>query len=75
MAVQITCTDTTVIDVHRHCLVDPFTGGLPAPAQTIPLFVAGLHETDAYSAINVKGITSILYPELMDIDCQIQEQD
>lgn len=75
MAVQITYTDTTVIDVHRHCLVDPFTGGLPAPAQTIPLFVAGLHETDVYSAINVKGITSILYPELMDIDCQIQEQD
>jgi len=52
---------TPIIDVHRHCLANPFSTKI-GPLMRAILRVAGsIRETPSYSTITVKGITSILY--------------
>ena len=75
MDIQTTNTDTPIIDVHRHCVASPFSTKMGRVARTVLRLRAGLHERGVCATVTVKGITSILYPELMDIDRQIQEQD
>ena len=66
---------TPIIDVHRHCVSNPFPGKLGAVIRGVMRVAAGLRERRGPSSITVKGITSILYPELTDIDPQIRQQD
>jgi hypothetical protein len=70
----MTSAHVPIIDVHRHCVADPFLS-MGRLARTVLRLWAGLREADVYSAITVSGITSILYPELSDIDRQIREQE
>ena len=63
-----------VIDIHRHCMPETSSvgGGL---TRSIAEMRMSLKETGRYSSATMKGITSIIYPEMRKIDLQIKGQD
>lgn len=60
-----------IIDVHRHCLAKPPEGLM----RTILEKRIHWREIEQYAVTTFKGISSIVYPELMDIDAQVRGQD
>jgi len=52
-----------IVDVHRHCLGAALGAQLPYDS------------TGKYHVGTIKGVTSVFYDELMDIDGQIKGQD
>lgn len=67
--------DTPIIDVHRHCLPNSLFPQIGRFGQAVLQLAAGRRDTSTYSTVTVKGITSILYPELKDLETQIRTQD
>jgi hypothetical protein len=65
---------TPVIDVHRHCM---WKAGNSVEEIMEKLFKLKTHWQNMPSGatLTVVGITSIVYPELSDIDIQVQKQD
>jgi hypothetical protein len=71
---EVSAATVPIIDIHRTAWPTP----LPAPARsprTVLRLRTGLRQADAHPAMTVNGITSVLYPELTDLDRQIREQD
>ncbi len=60
-----------IIDVHRHCLARPPEG----LTRTILEKRTRWREIGQYAVTTFKGISSIVYPELMDIEAQVKCQD
>ena len=60
-----------IIDVHRHCLAKPPEGLM----WTILEKRIHWREIEHYAVTTFKGISSIVYRELMDIDAQVRGQD
>jgi len=63
-----------IIDIHRHCMPQASSMGR-GWMRSIAGMRTGLKETGSYSSTTVKGITSVIYPELQRIDLQIKGQD
>ena len=65
---------SSIIDIHRHCMPETSSmgGGL---TRSIAEMRMSLKETGRYSSATMKGITSIIYPEMRKIDSQIKAQD
>lgn len=63
-----------VIDVHRHCLTRP-SSATEGITRWILEKRINWKETEHYAVTTFDGITSIVYPELMDIDTQIKSLD
>ena len=63
-----------VIDIHRHCM---WKAGNSEEEIIEKLFKLKTHwqNLPTGATLTVDGITSIVYPELSDIDIQIQKQD
>lgn len=66
--------DIRIIDVHRHCLPKP-SAAIKRAARVILEKRIGWKETPDYAITKCKGISSIVYPELMDIQAQIRGQE
>ncbi len=65
---------TPIIDVHRHCMWKP---GSSEDKVMEKFFKMKTHwqNLPTGDTLTVDGITSIVYPELSDIDVQVQKQD
>jgi len=63
-----------IIDVHRHCLPRP-SSAVSGGARLLLESRTGWKETSEYAITKFKGISSIVYPDLMDIDAQVRGQD
>lgn len=63
-----------VIDVHRHCLARPSSASEGFTRWILEKRI-NWQETEHYAVTTFDGITSIVYPELMDIDAQIKSLD
>ncbi|HYA90181.1 MAG TPA: amidohydrolase family protein [Thermodesulfobacteriota bacterium] len=63
-----------IIDVHRHCLPKPSTTA-KGVARVILEKRIGWRETPDYAVSTCRGVSSIIYPELTDIDAQVRGQD
>ena len=63
-----------IIDIHRHCLPGP-SFAFRGMARLILQKRIGWKETNDYTVTKFKGISSIVYPDLMDIDAQVRGQD
>jgi len=63
-----------VIDVHRHCIPETSTL-VEGVTRSIAEMLMGLRETDGYSSATVDGITSVIYPEMNQMDLQMKGQD
>jgi aminocarboxymuconate-semialdehyde decarboxylase len=61
---------TKIIDIHRHCMEKP-EGIMGMMSEML------IHreENEQYAVATVDGISSIMYPELMDINIQIRGQN
>jgi len=64
-------TKMEIIDVHRHCLTKPLEGLM----RTILEKRIHWREVGQHVVTTFKGISSIIYPELMDIEAQMRCQD
>jgi predicted TIM-barrel fold metal-dependent hydrolase len=63
-----------IIDVHRHCLPKP-SSATEGAMRTILKKRIHWREIEHYAVTTFKGISSIVYPDLMDIDAQVRGQD
>jgi aminocarboxymuconate-semialdehyde decarboxylase len=63
-----------VIDIHRHCMVES-SSTIERMIRAILEMRLGIDEEDPYPSATLNGVTSILYPEALNIDLQIRGQD
>ena len=63
-----------VIDIHRHCMFEP-SSMIDRAAQALLFKRLGLKDDDKYPSATWKRITSLIYPDLRDIDLQVKVQD
>jgi aminocarboxymuconate-semialdehyde decarboxylase len=63
-----------IVDIHRHCIPDT-SGILAGLMGSIAEMRMNMVETKEISSDTVKGITSIIYPEMKEIDAQVRCQD
>ena len=63
-----------IIDVHRHCMWKA-SGPLEETMESTMKKKINWCEHPSGAVITVDGISSIVYPELMDIDLQVRKQD
>ncbi len=65
--------DSPIVDVHRHCI--PEASGM---AGELTRYIAEkrmhLKENEEYSSATMAGITSVIYPQMKDMDLQMKEQ-
>jgi predicted TIM-barrel fold metal-dependent hydrolase len=67
--------DTPIIDVHRHCMMpSALSPGFSSVAKKLLRLLTSLRESEAYWTVTVKGVTTLLYTEAMDVDRQIEAQ-
>lgn len=63
-----------IIDVHRHCMAAP-SNAMEKVIEKIFKTSIGWREKPDGITITVDGVSTTVYPELMDIDAQVQAQD
>src|SRR5512147_749364 len=75
-AQQFSCQadKTPVIDVHRHCMAAPSNAAEKMIEKIFKKFI-NWRERRSVTTIKVRGVSTIVYPDLMDIDAQVQSQD
>lgn len=66
--------ETPIIDIHRHCMAAPSNVGEKL-IETFVRTMIGWRKGESATTITDKGVSSIVYPELMDIDAQVQAQE
>lgn len=63
-----------IIDVHRHCLAKPSSATKGIKRMILNKRI-NWKETPHYAVTTFKGISSIAYTDLMDIEAQVRGQD
>ena len=62
-----------IIDVHRHWMPQPSKMASNPVMRRIVEYAAGLEMTDGYQVTSMEGVTSVIYPEMADLEAQLKD--